>query len=678
MKLKYQFSLIAGIPLMGIILIFLLGFFGFTTVKRGISYVEKLQNSRATILNADRDAYQALVAETHALSAGDKGELQTLDKENQENLQQTWERMESASSTFTDEMMPVFEEFKRDYHSWEKDSREVLTTSLRVNEQLNTIKTASREANEAFAEMRDKIDQIGQRIDDQLAGSLSASRRRNLEKALSLVLNGDRDAYQAYVAQLSAATAQTAEELKIQNEDSLENIGQTSQRVLEAANISGGQALVLAREFSTFFDQWESRSRYVLETSLAIFKEVEARSTAETASEEGFTRTRDAISRLGDLQDTLAVGESESMIRMINRTVINYLISVLTSFGIAIFLAFRLSHSLLASIRENIHLAEEISSGNLTLTVNSVRTDEMGDLAKVLDTMTGKLSDVILKVKDNAANVSSGSQQLSNSAQSLSAGASEQASSAEEVSASMEQMSSSIQQNSENAETTRDIAENVTVKARESGEAVKKTVEAMKEIAEKISVVSEIARQTNMLALNAAIEAARAGDAGRGFAVVAAEVRKLAEISQHSAKSITELSSGSLDIAENAGEMIISLVDEIQKTSELIQEISASSREQSNGMGQVNSALVQLDTVTQHNASASEQIASTSEELASQAVSLNEEMSFFQLDLTRTMMIEDNPLQRKTLELPELAEKHPRMLINEKSRNENLESFEEF
>jgi len=164
------------------------------------------------------------------------------------------------------------------------------------------------------------------------------------------------------------------------------------------------------------------------------------------------------------------------------------------------------------------------------------------------------------------------------------------------------------------------------------GNAVTETVTAMKQIAQKISIIEEIARQTDLLALNAAIEAARAGEHGKGFAVVASEVRKLAERSQNAAGEISRLSGTSVEVAEKAGQMLIRMVPDIQKTAELVQEISAASNEQNAGAEQVNKAIQQLDQVIQQNSSASEEIASTAEELSSQAEQLQEAIAFFKLD----------------------------------------------
>ncbi len=236
---------------------------------------------------------------------------------------------------------------------------------------------------------------------------------------------------------------------------------------------------------------------------------------------------------------------------------------------------------------------------------------------------------VVNDISQSAEYVASGSQELSSSTQQISQGATEQAASAEQASSSMEQMSSNIRQNADNAQQTEKISMQAADDAEKGGRAVEETVNAMKQIAEKISIIEEISRQTNMLALNAAIEAARAGQHGKGFAVVADAVRKLAERSQTAAGEISNLSSTSVGIAENAGEMLNKIVPDIRKTAELVQEINASSGEQNSGADQINQALQQLDQVIQQNASASEEISATSEELAAQAAQLQSTIAIF-------------------------------------------------
>ncbi|GFO60866.1 hypothetical protein GMST_31910 [Geomonas silvestris] len=284
---------------------------------------------------------------------------------------------------------------------------------------------------------------------------------------------------------------------------------------------------------------------------------------------------------------------------------------------------------LIAAMETITKAAQDIAGGNLLVDIKE--RSEKDELMRALSAMVNQLSDVVTEVKSAADNVAQGSMELSSGAENLSQGASEQAASAEEASSSMEEMSANIRQNADNALQTEKIAVKSASDAIEGGKAVAQTVNAMREIAGKINIIEEIARQTNMLALNAAIEAARAGEHGKGFAVVASEVRKLAERSQAAAGEISELSISSVDVAEKAGEMLAQLVPDIQKTAELVQEISAASKEQDTGSSQINKAIQQLDQVIQQNAGAAEEMSSTAEELSSQAEQLQTTIAFFKV-----------------------------------------------
>jgi methyl-accepting chemotaxis protein len=275
--------------------------------------------------------------------------------------------------------------------------------------------------------------------------------------------------------------------------------------------------------------------------------------------------------------------------------------------------------------------ARRIADGDLTVDVQVSRRDEIGELQDATARTVEKLAQTIGDVVQAADALNSAAGQVSVTAQSLSQSTSEQAAAVEQTSASVEQIAASISQNTDNARVTDGMASKSSTEAVEGGRVVKDTVEAMHSIAGKISIIDDIAYQTNLLALNAAIEAARAGEAGRGFAVVAAEVRKLAERSQVAAQEIGQLATASVKTAEQAGNLLDLMVPSIRKTSDLVQGIATASEEQSAGVGQINSAMGQLNKTTQMNAASSEQLAATAEEMGGQAMQLMDLMAFFKV-----------------------------------------------
>jgi len=298
--------------------------------------------------------------------------------------------------------------------------------------------------------------------------------------------------------------------------------------------------------------------------------------------------------------------------------------------GIGVALIFFVVMNRLGPLDDSKNLLLKMSNGDFTDSYNGkLRGDEIGVMMESLNSMTVVIRKIVNGILQNAQDLASSSEEINATAETLSSSANEQAANVEEISSSLEEISSTITQNTANAKRTNSMAKKTVGETEEGGKAVAQTVDAMINIAEKIKVIEDIAYQTNLLALNAAIEAARAGDHGKGFAVVASEVRKLAERSQKAAQDIGEMATSSTDVAQKAGELLEIMIPSINETADLVQEITVASEEQDTGVSQVARGMDQLNQLTQHNASASEELASTSESLSSQAQNLNEQVSFF-------------------------------------------------
>ena len=283
--------------------------------------------------------------------------------------------------------------------------------------------------------------------------------------------------------------------------------------------------------------------------------------------------------------------------------------------------------SMVGSLREVAAVADEIASGNLLVTLHERSEYDiwMAALHKMLTTFKR----IVTQVKQTAEQVSEGSRELRERSEEMADGTSKQAASTEEVLSSMEEMLANISQNAENAMQTNQLARDAAEEAIESGKAVHETVMAIRQIASKIAIIQDIASQTRLLSLNATIEASRVQDHGKAFGVVAAEVRGLADTTKTAAMEISELATSTVAVAEMSGELLQQLMPKIQKTSELVQDISLATQEQRSGSAQVNHAIQQLDHVTQQHAVTAESLAAAAQLLSSQAEQLRSTIAFF-------------------------------------------------
>ncbi|GIX24120.1 MAG: methyl-accepting chemotaxis protein I [Caldimonas sp.] len=320
------------------------------------------------------------------------------------------------------------------------------------------------------------------------------------------------------------------------------------------------------------------------------------------------------------------------------------LAGVATGLGLGVWLTRRLTRQLGGEPAEVAAVANAIAQGDLTTSIDLSRA-KPGSVVMAMHAMQESLRRVVGSVRASSDHIATGSNQIAAGNADLSQRTEEQASNLQQTAASIEQLVSTVQHNAETARQAAQLAGVASDVASKGGQVVGEVVHTMgeinassKKIADIIGVIDGIAFQTNILALNAAVEAARAGEQGRGFAVVAGEVRNLAQRSAQAAKEIKSLIQASVEkveagsgLVDQAGQTMSDIVAQVKRVTDLIQEISAATIEQTSGLNQINDAVGQLDQVTQQNAALVEQSAAAADSLAQQARRLVEAVAQFKL-----------------------------------------------
>jgi len=318
------------------------------------------------------------------------------------------------------------------------------------------------------------------------------------------------------------------------------------------------------------------------------------------------------------------------------------------SFAAAI-IAWLVTRSITRPLTEAVTIARTVAGGDLSSTIVPASTDETGQLIESLRVMNANLQDIVGKVRAGTETIATASSQIAAGNLDLSSRTEQQASALEETASSMEELTTTVKQNADNARHANKLAEGASDVARQGGEVVARVIgtmdsinESSRRIVDIIAVIDGIAFQTNILALNAAVEAARAGEQGRGFAVVASEVRNLAQRSAAAAKEIKGLISDSVqkvsigsELVTEAGVTIERIVQSVRQVNDIMAEISTASIEQEQGIGQINQAITDMDTVTQQNAALVEEAAAAAQSLQEQSNGLVEVVSIFKLAANR-------------------------------------------
>ena len=454
----------------------------------------------------------------------------------------------------------------------------------------------------------------------------------NVERRMVAAISSD-DGLTQQMLQLAKSGTEQVSALQKQVNDSV--FGSEGKQLLE--RIAQDRAVV--QQFNA--QAQEARERGDLEAARQIVEQKVRPALAQySASQEAFVQRqqlrRDDAKRDGEAKRATAhwIGGGLAAVLMV----------------LAVVSAVVLVRSVTQPLQRAVGLADAIAGGDLTVDVHDERKDELGHLLRSLSAMAARLRGVVGEVRAGVESVSSASTQIAMGNQDLSARTEQTAANLEETAASMEELTATVTQSADTARQANQLATNAAQAATRGGEVVGQVVASMQQItdssrkiADIIGVIDSIAFQTNILALNAAVEAARAGEQGRGFAVVASEVRNLAQRSAEAAKEIKALIGASVDNVESgsqqvaqAGQSMSEIVASVQRVSDLIGEITASSTEQRDGIAQVNQAVSNLDQMTQQNAALVEESSAAAAAMRDQAQHLADVVAVFKVGADTT------------------------------------------
>lgn len=460
-------------------------------------------------------------------------------------------------------------------------------------------------------------------------------------KSISLILNADRDFYQAVVAKKNYENSKTNEEKEKNKKDYEENMQQTLGRINDALEIVKNHKKLWegANHKEAGYDIFESYKKFQEK-----FSEW-GKNGVEKSDDVIFEKARDEINIMGEIVDETAEKAIKDIeeIKKVNEIigVVYILIITVISLIFSIYISNYITKKI-DGIREFMSKCEE---GDLRERIEVESSDEIGEFSNKFNIFIEKLENVIGEILSGARAISESSGEINSANQNLAEKATTQAAALEETSSTMEEISSIVVSNMEKTNTANKITEKTKEKTESVGymsnnlkDSMNSITDSSKKIENIIGVIDEIAFQTNLLALNAAVEAARAGEQGRGFAVVAVEVRNLAARSSKAAKEIKELIKESVTrveegntLVEKTIESLSEIITDVTKVNDVITDITNGAKEQTTGIEQINKAIADLDEVTQTNAGIAEETSASTHILTQKADEFLELVEYFQI-----------------------------------------------
>ena len=618
--------------------------------------IPKLQNSEKNVsltLNADRDAYQAYVAQLEAKGTHDAEAINKADVGNLENIQQVHDRIKSASTTFSKEILTTYDKFQKLFPEWQKLSRKTISLCHEYSETYRNREEIIKTAEKSFSSMRSLMNDITEMFEAKIAASSENSLK--YATAVNFVVNADRDAYQAMEARIRAMFVEDLNILASYDSDNAENIEQVSER-MGKASIEYDEAMMdKYTEFKGFYKTWRTSSREAVKLSRTLKENRNELTKIETASLAKFGETRDVIDIIGTQSDelsqsyiSLAQEEAEKVNRlakeskdtissMMKASIMLFVAVLLVLIAVSVFVV----RAIVKPINNTAAGLKDIAEGEGDLTTRlAVSTkDEVGMLSESFNKFIEKLHQMITDIKQGvetlsssstemasiADDMSNSSDQTSQRADAVAAASEEMNSNMSSVAAAMEEssinlntvasaadeMNSTINEIAGNAEKARSITLNAVSKADESRTIMDGLSGSANAIGEVVETITDISEQVNLLSLNATIEAARAGEAGKGFAVVASEIKDLAkqtseasldiknrieDIQQNSARSLNSIEEISKVITD-VNDIVSTIATAVEEQSSATSEIAQNINQASSGIEEVNSNVNQSSTV---------------------------------------------------------------------------------